>query len=211
MGTADPLAQFVAEALRAGRSRGEIAEALTRAGWSGPEIKAALAAWSEVPFALPVPRPRPYVSAREAFLYGLMFLALAMTTWHINALGFALIDIWVPSIETPDAAYSAYAVRWSISTLAVFLPVFLFLGARAAQAARADEGRRRSVVRKWFAFVTLFLAALAFAGDLIFAINALLNGEMTLRFAAKAGLVAATAVLVALYFRNELDETGDAR
>lgn len=211
MGTADPLAQFVADALRAGRPRSEIADALASAGWSAPEIKAALAAWSEVPFAVPVPVPRPYVSAREAFLYGLMFLSLATTAWHINALGFSLIDLWVPSLVSSADAFSVESVRWSIASLVVFLPLFMLLKSRVVRDARADEGRKRSVMRRWFAFITLFLAALAFVGDLIATIYALLNGDLTLRVAAKAGLVATTAVLVFLYFRNDLDETGDAR
>ena len=59
MRPADQLATFVAEALKAGRSREEISAALTEAGWTGPEIRAALHAWADTGFVPPVPRPRP--------------------------------------------------------------------------------------------------------------------------------------------------------
>ncbi|MGC9368486.1 MAG: DUF5671 domain-containing protein [Paracoccaceae bacterium] len=210
MRPADQLAQFVAEALKEGRSREEIAAALREAGWTGNEVSGALDAWAETGFTPPVPRPRPYVSAREAFLYALMFLALAMTAWNITALGFELIELWLPDITDRYGGYSAQSVRWSISVLVVFFPLFLVMNTRAQRAAHADPGQRRSAVRKWFGYVTLFLAAIALLGDLIAVIYALLSGDLTARFLAKAALVALTAGLIFLYFRGEMEEARDA-
>ena len=85
MRNADHLAAFVRDALIAGRPRPEIEAALRTAGWTPAEISEAMQAWAEGTFLPPVPRPRPYVSAREAFVYGLMFVALAMTAWHLTA------------------------------------------------------------------------------------------------------------------------------
>src|SRR5690606_18321072 len=61
----------------------------------------------------------------------------------------------------------------------------------------------RSAIRKWFAFVTLYLAALGMAGDLVATVYALLNGDLTLQFTAKAALVLLTAGLVFLYYRSD--------
>jgi len=210
MRPADQLAQFVAEALKEGRSREEIADALSQAGWTTSEASGALNAWADTPFRPPVPRPRPFVSAREAFVYGLMFLALAMTAWHITTLGFELINLWLPDVTDRTNRYNADSVRWSISILVVFFPLFLIMNARAQRATREDAGRRRSAVRKWFGYVTLFLAAVALLGDLIAVIYALLNGDLTARFVAKATLVALTAGLIFLYFRSEVEEASDA-
>ena len=69
-----------------------------------------------------------------------------------------------------------------------------------------DAGRRRSLVRKWFASVTLLVASLVFLGDGIYVIYALLNGELTARFAAKAALVAGVTALVFAYYRDELND-----
>ena len=47
--------------------------------------------------------------------------------------------------------------------------------------------------------MTLMVASLVFLADAIYVIYALLNGDLTLRFAIKAALVAAVAGLVFAY------------
>lgn len=208
MRPSDQLAQFVRDALTAGRGRDEVRAALIAAGWTGPEVAGALNAWAEGGFTPPVPRPRPFVSAREAFLYGLMFVALAMTAWYLVALAFSLADLLLPEVGEADnqALWRIREMRFSIASLIVFLPLFLWLNQRTQTATRNDPGQRRSLVRKWFGHVTLFLASIALLGDLIAAIYALLNGDMTLRFAVKALTVAVVAGIIFLYFRGEMDE-----
>ena len=61
-------------------------------------------------------------------------------------------------------------------------------------------------MRKWFASMTLLIAALVLLGDGISIVYALLSGELTARFAAKAGLVASIAALVFAYYRDELND-----
>ena len=77
---------------------------------------------------------------------------------------------------------------------------------RTAAATAGDPGRRRSLVRKWFAAVTMLLAALALLGDLVAVVHALLNGELTARFLAKAALVGLIGGLAFAYYRAELDD-----
>lgn len=210
MRPSDQLAAFVADALKAGRGREEIAAALDDAGWTKSEVEGALNAWADTGFVPPVPRPRPIVSAREAFTYGLMFVALVVSAVNVTTLGFELIERWLPDAAERFRGFSVSRMRWSISYLVVFFPLFLVLNARAARAAKADKARRRSAIRKWFGYVTLFLAALALLGDLIAVIYALLSGDLTARFIAKAALVALTAGIIFLYFRAEMEEARDA-
>ena len=73
MKPADQLSEFVRDAMARGGSHDQIAQALGDAGWSAPEIAEALHGWQAVPGLPPVPRPRPYASATEALLYGLLF------------------------------------------------------------------------------------------------------------------------------------------
>ncbi len=207
MRPADQLSQFVREALIAGRSRDEIARALSEAGWTESEVREALDTWVAGAFLPPVPRPRPFLSAREAFVYGLMFLALATTAWHLVSLSFNMIDRCFPDPAQIERSYADLSgMRFSIASLVVFLPLFLFLNQRTNAATQADPGKRRSLVRKWFGYITLFLASIALLGDLIAVVFALLNGDLTLRFAAKAAVVAAVAGAVFFYFRGELDD-----
>lgn len=204
MRAAAHLAEFVRAGLAAGRGREELAGHLRDAGWSAAEIAAALDAWVPVPGLPPVPRPQAHVSAREALTYGLLFLLLGMIAWHLCALGFALIDAVVADPLDEGGRYVG-GIPWSMATLIPVVPLFLWLNARVGRLTRADAGRRRSVVRKWFASVTLLMVAVALLGDLIAVLYAALAGELTLRFAAKAALLAVVGLLVAAWYRDELD------
>ncbi|WP_198666059.1 DUF5671 domain-containing protein [Tropicimonas sp. IMCC34043] len=213
MRPSDRLAAFVAEALAAGRERDEIAQALTRAGWTGDEIAEALDAWLPAAWPAgdgipqPVPRPRPLLSAGEALLQALILVALAMTAANVLSLGFALIDRALPATAELPLRAGTRTIRWSVSALIVFFPLYLWLGHRANRALATAPGRRRAPIRKWIGNATLFVAAIVLLSDLLYVIYALLNGDLTARFAAKAALVAVTAGLVLLPLRAEMRDT----
>ncbi|WP_289040168.1 DUF5671 domain-containing protein [uncultured Aliiroseovarius sp.] len=210
MRPSDQLAAFTRDALSAGQSRDDIRAALAQSGWAPNEIDEALDAWADIDFPTPVPRPCPYVSAREAFFYGLMFAALAMTAWHLVALLHNQIDHWVADPLNDDAGrYAINSTRWSIAALVVFAPTFLVMNHRAVRATNSDPGKRRSGVRKWFGYVTLFLASISLLGDLMAVIYALLSGDLTVRFMLKALVVAGVAGTVFAYFRQDTEEAQD--
>lgn len=202
MASSDQLREFVRRSLEAGHDRAAISRAMDEAGWSASEARAALDAWAKPENMPPVPRPLPYVSAREAVFYGLMFAALVMVTWHLVQLGFAVIDTLIS--DATDPAPGRGGMRWSIAALAGFLPLFLYLDRRTSDVPQGGA-QRGSALRRLFASVTLLIALLALMGDLVAAIYALLSGGLTLRFVAKAVLVGAVAGLVLAYYRNDLD------
>ena len=185
------LDQFVRDALAAGKSRAEIAAALADAGWPEDQAKDALAAYADSDFPVPVPRPRRYGSAREAFLYIVYFALLGVVAGYVGALAFAFIE----AIFADDLARSTWrgapsGLRWGIAALVVGYPIFLYLGARLGAARRADPERRTSRVRVWLTYVTLIFAALVLIGDLISVVYHFLSGELGARFLSKAGVVA---------------------
>src|SRR5438128_189439 len=90
------LQQFVRDSLARGLARDAIREQLDRAGWRPEEIDAALAAWAETDFPVPVPRRRTYLSAREAFLYLVLFVTLYVTAFNVGTLLFQFIERWLP-------------------------------------------------------------------------------------------------------------------
>ena len=205
MRAADQLSEFIREALASGRDSAAVEAALTSAGWSASEIQEAMGAWVAVPGLPPIPRPRPYVSAREALLYGLLFLSLGMIAWHIGTMGFELIDRMLPDAGGSSPYRDDSGLRWSVAALVTFGPLFFLLNARTNRATRGDPGRRRSLVRKWFASITLLIAALTLLGDLVLVIYTLLDGALTARYLTKTVLVAVLGALVFLYYRDELD------
>jgi len=197
MASSKDLTVFVRDALSAGRSRDEIAAVLTQAGWSAHEVSDALDGWADVPFAPPVPRPQPVVTARDFFVYALMFGALLFGAGYLVGLLHALIDhLLEPSGRTAD-----HRIRWAMAVLIVTLPLYLWLATRERGRLAADPALQRSAIRSWMTNVTLLFAAAVLLGDLVAVIYAFLNGDFTLQFALKALVVAGVAGGIFGYYR----------
>jgi hypothetical protein len=206
------LVEFVKGALALGESRARIAEVLKKAGWPDDQIAGALAAFADVDFPAPVPRPRSYGSAREAFLLIVYFSLLGMVATQVGGLAFAYIDrLFADDLTRGTNAYqwANSGLRWSISSLVVGYPIFLFLGWRLAAKKRRDPDRRRSRVRAWLTYVTLIFAAGALIGDLVAVVYQFLEGGLTARFLSKAGVVGViSAAILWNYSRDAERMTG---
>lgn len=199
-GTKD-LDVFVKEALKSGASRNSIAQALQGAGWSVDQIKSALNAYAEISFAVPVPRPRPSLSAREAFLYLVMFSTLYYSAFNLGSLLFDFINKYFPDPAITN--YSPYywdSMRWSVSALIIGFPVFLFIARYIGRELARDPVKRLSPVRRWLTYITLFIATGILLGDTTTLIYNALGGELTVRFVLKAVVVGAiTGTLFGYY------------
>ena len=82
------LQQFVKEALEKGVSRDAIEKTLLRADWLPDEVKNALTLYADIDFPIAVPRRKPYLSAREAFLYLVLFLTLYISAFSNSLIRF---------------------------------------------------------------------------------------------------------------------------
>jgi hypothetical protein len=192
----DELTEFVRSALRAGASRPETAAGLVEAGWSREQVEDALADFAPVAFVVPVPRPRPRVSARDAFLYLVMFGMLYVSAYQFGSLLFQFVNLAFPDpvVDARESGQLAgMRIRFAIASLTVAFPVFLFVALRINARVQADPAQRNSGVRKWLTYLTLFVAACVIVGDAIALLNGLLAGELTARFLLKSGVVGAIA------------------
>jgi hypothetical protein len=201
----EELVAFVKDALGRGVSRTEVRAVLLEAGWRAAEVEKALGAFSTVAFAIPVPRPRPYLSAREAFFYLLQFAALYTSAFNLGRLLFQLIELEFPdAIDLQWRTDYLSGMRWSIASLLVAFPIFLLTARALARAVAGDPERRGSKVRKWLTYLTLLVAAGVLTGDLITLLYNLLGGELTVRFVLKTAVVAAIAGAIFGYYLWEL-------
>lgn len=178
---------FVKEALTKGKSRQSIQEALKQAGWPGEDIEAALGYYADTDFPVPVPKRKPYLSAREAFMYLVMFLTLYISSISFGTLIFQFVNRWLP-----DLALNLYynestteIIRSATASLIITFPIFVYMTHILGKAMERDPEKRSSKVRKWLTYITLFIAAGVIIGDLITLVTNLLAGEMTLRFILK--------------------------
>src|SRR5262245_5319929 len=131
MAVSDDLVVFVRDALARGQTRGQIAEVLQKAGWTAEQTRAALAAYADVEFPVPVPRARPYLSAREAFQYLVLFATLYISVLSLGSLLFDLINVAFPDpADTTNyfgsQEYVRSSIRWAVSSLIVAFPVFAY-------------------------------------------------------------------------------------
>jgi hypothetical protein len=189
------LQQFVRESLARGLPRPVIRERLLEAGWRTEEAESALAGYAEVDFPVPVPRRRPYLSAREAFLYLVLFATLYITAFNLGVVLFAVLDHGMPDAVQREYAYRAIVetIRGGIAGLVIAFPIFGFVSTLIGRAvARAPE-KRGSKVRKWLTYITLFVAALVIIGDLTFLVQRVLSGELPARVLWKVLVVFAIA------------------
>ncbi|MEO6518272.1 MAG: DUF5671 domain-containing protein [Pseudoxanthomonas sp.] len=197
---------FVREALVKGEPKASLETALVAAGWPNEQIRSALDVYADVGFSVPVPRPRPYLSAREAFFYLTLFTTLYISTFHLGSLLFKLVEqAW------PDPADGDYVIRglgasmrWSIASLVIAVPVVLFMARHLGKELTRSPAKRLSAVRRWLTYLTLFIAAVVLIGDMITLVNNVLGGELSLRFVAKVVVVALIAGTVFGYYLWDL-------
>jgi Domain of unknown function (DUF5671) len=195
---------FARESLLRGLDRGAIKKALLDAGWTADQAQTAIDAYADVPFAVPVPRPRPQLSAREAFLYLLLFTTLYLSSYHLGSLLFDLINR-----AYPDAADRTYRVlgdsmRWSVSYLIIAFPAFVFIARYIARDVAKRPVKRLSPIRRWLTYLTLFVAAAVLIGDLTTLVYNVLAGELTIRITLKVVVVILIAGSVFGYYLSDL-------
>jgi hypothetical protein len=203
---ASPLDQFVRAALEKGEARAAISAVLHEAGWPAQEVASALRAYADVPFAVPVPRPRASLSAREMFLYLVLFTSLYISVWNFGRLLFELIERAFPDAAQRryDGAFSLENIRWSVSSLIIAFPVFLWTGSYIGKRLESNPAGRLSPVRRWCTYLTLFIAVAVLIGDATTVVDNMLGGELTIRFALKALVVAGIAASALLYYLRDL-------
>lgn len=200
------LLDFVRRALEKGVAPTEVTRVLAQAGWAEAEIVAATGAFAPMDFPVPVPKPRPYLSARESFIYLLMFTSLYFSAYHLGALVFDLIDRAYPDplVNTSLTFLFLDDIRWDISALLVAVPLFLFVFAHVEKSISRDASKRDSRPRKWLTYLTLFIAAASLIGDLATLVYNVLGGEYAIRFLLKVATVALIAGAIFVYFLSEI-------
>jgi hypothetical protein len=201
------LTEFVEKALASGATRAETERVLLEAGWAKDQVNDALGSYSEVEFSVPVPRPKARLSARDAFLYLVMFVMLYISAYHLGNLLFQVINLAFPDelsrgygMGFDPTEMAKDTMRFATASLIVAFPVFLFTARRIAKDVSEDPTRRSSGVRKWLTYLTLFVAACIIVGDLIALLYNLLAGELTIRITLKVLTVGLIASAIFAYY-----------
>jgi hypothetical protein len=118
---------FARESLSRGLGKPEIRKAMLGAGWTEDQVRNALDAYADASFPVPIPKPRPQLSARDAFLYLVLFTTLYFSSYNLGSLIFDFINKALPDSTVLIYRTGWDSIRWSASSLIVAFPTFLFL------------------------------------------------------------------------------------
>ncbi len=204
---------FVKKGLSKGISKTKLKDALKQANWPVEDIDAALSDYADIDFPIAVPKRKPYLSAREAFMYLVMFLTLYISAFALGTILFEYINRWMPDVTEYSYIYdsSIAAIRSATAALIITFPVFYWMARLLRMAMAKDPEKRGSKVRKWLTYVTLFVTASIIIGDLIALLTYFLNGDITTRFLLKVAVILGIAGCIFGYYlwdlRGEEKET----
>lgn len=201
MSASDDLTGFVKEALTRGVSRADIKATLLEAGWSPRQVADALGTWADVAFPVPVPRPRHSTDAREAFLYGLMIVALGLAAFNLGAFLFSVIEQLFPLGNEQNFGE---ATRWPISLLIVAVPVLVYVTRLIARDVALDPGKLASKNRSQTTYGALFVCAAIVIGVLAGVVYNFLGGDLTSRFLLKSVTAAGIAAAIFAYYLRDM-------
>ena len=205
MAANEELIGFVRDALARGLPRPQVEAALRQAGWDAKQVSAALAAFATIDFPIPVPRPRTSLWAREAFIYLLLFSTMYVVAFQFGSLLFDFINQAFPDPAVNQfERFQRESIRFSVSSLIVALPVFLYMSRLTNRETAFDPAKRTSPVRRWLTYLTLFSAACVLIGDVTTLIYSLLGGELSTRFVLKVLVVAAIAGTIFWFYVSDL-------
>jgi hypothetical protein len=161
---------------------------LRQNGWSERRIYRSLGAYYGDALGMPPPsRSGRTEHARDAFFYLLSFITLGFWTVALGQLFYSLIDRRFPDPVGPYGAGSSRGallseIAWQLATIIVAYPCFVLVGRLIARELARRPDAVESGVRAWITYVALVIAALVVLMDAIWFLNALLRGELTVKF-----------------------------
>lgn len=153
------------------------------------------------------PTQKSKTTPKDFFLNLGAIAALYFLVINLVQLVFETIDFAFP--RTPEATGFIPDVSFPIAALIIGFPLYLVLMNVVARGEAVDPAKKELSVRKWLAFLTLFVAGAAIAIDLIILLTAFLRGEeITMGFMLKVLAVLVVAGTIFGYYLSDLRYRG---
>lgn len=143
------------------------------------------------------------VTPKDFFLWLGAMVALYVSATSLILLVHQYINYFFPSALDYGYGYSG-TFRFAIASLVVFFPLYILLTRMLHQDIRKVPEKKELWVRRWLVVITLFIAGLTMAGDLVALINTFLNGDITTRFLLKALSILVVLGAIFWYYLEEL-------
>ncbi|MEO1403707.1 MAG: DUF5671 domain-containing protein [Cyanobacteria bacterium J06635_1] len=185
------LVQFIEAAREKGASDEFISKLLRSFGWPQREIERAFYQVYERLVGYPIPSPGGGAgeAARDAFMYLLSFLTLALWTQALGEMAFIFIDQFIPDALNRSYGNPSWQVSFCLARLIVAYPIYLLVMRQILKELARYRHKNFSGVRQWLTNLTLLITALIGIGTLIAFLASFLQGELTLRFVLKVAVI----------------------
>jgi predicted cation transporter len=158
---------------------------LRQNGWPERRIYRAYSAFYADRLGAPLPkRYQAAENARDAFFYLLNFITLGFWTVALGQIFYRLIAYRLPDPAQSATYYGSLRddIAWQLATVIVAFPTFVYVHSLIARELRKRSDLYESPVRRWLTYLTLVVAAIVVLTDAAWVIEALIRGELTLRF-----------------------------
>lgn len=133
---------------------------------------------------------KPKVTPKDFFLWAGAMVSVYASTFAFISLLFSYLNYTFPDLLQyfPSDPYSS-GVSYEMASLIVLVPLATWLLLVIQASIRKDATRGEIWVRRWALYLTLFIAGITVAVDLITLIMYFLQGDVTLRFILKVAVV----------------------
>ncbi len=147
---------------------------------------------------------QPKTSAKDFFLNLGAIVALYTVVVSLLNLLFTVINTAYPQI-TAYYYSSSQSISFPVATLIIFFPIFVLLMWLMEKGFVLEPDKRHLGVRKWLTYITLFVAGLVLAGDLVTVLYYFLDGqELDMGFILKVISVFVVTLGVFLYYISDI-------
>jgi type II secretory pathway pseudopilin PulG len=147
----------------------------------------------------------PKTSAKDFFLNLGAIVALYTVVGSLISLLFTAINQAFPQINSGYGYMSSASISFPVANVIIFFPIFIFLTWFMAKGFVTEPLKRHLGIRRWLTYITLFIAGLVLAGDLVTVLYYFIDGqELTAGFLMKVFSVLVIIGMVFGYYITDI-------
>ena len=202
------LKKYIEIALLKGSTKEQIKENLAGAGWSRNLTEKVLSDFFGVDSCgviIPAPKQQFNQVIKDIFVYCIMFITLAMSSFALGTILFKFVDYVFKDYLT-QSKYSANDISWAISQLIVAFPIFSYLCQFVSKDLLSYPEKRESLVRKIMIYFILLITSITAIVDLSSVLTNFFRGELTLNSFFDASIVFIISGLIFSYYFYEMKQ-----
>lgn len=153
----------------------------------------------------PVNSSATRTSAKDFFLNLGAIVALYTTVISLLNLLFTVINSAYPQINSGYYYMGSQSISMPAATLIIFFPIFVLLMWLLERSYKLEPEKKHLAIRRWLTYITLFVAGIALAGDLVTVLYYFIDGqELTAGFLLKVTSVLVVILAVFLYYISDI-------